>query len=65
MCEALRELMKDEIEGEIEEREQKARQKKTIGLIKNLMETMKLTVDQAMAAMKISDEDRGNYRAML
>lgn len=29
------------------------------------METMKLTVDQAMAAMKISDEDRGNYRAML
>ena len=65
MCEALRELMKDEIEGEREEREQKARQKKTIGLIKNLMETMKLTVDQAMAAMKISDEDRGNYRAML
>ena len=73
MCEALRELMKDEIESEIAEREQKAaleadqkaRQEKSIELIRNLMETMKMTADQAMTAMKISDEDRREYRAKL
>ena len=77
MCEALRELMKDEIENEIAEREQKAaleaalqadqkaRQENSMELIRNLMETMKMTADQAMTAMKISDVDRQEYRAKL
>lgn len=73
MCEALRELMKEEIEREIEEEtrkaalqaDQKARQKKSIELIRNLMETMKMTADQAMAAMKIPNEDRKEYMARL
>ena len=69
MCEALRELMKDEIAEREQkaalEADQKARQENSIELIKNLMETMKMTADQAMTAMKISDVDRQEYRAKL
>jgi len=77
MCEALRDLFKDEIESEIAEREQiaaqkaarkaaqKAVQKTQQKTIKNLMETMKWTAEQAMEAMKIPVKDREKYMAGL
>ena len=65
MCEALRELMKDEIEREIEEQEQKAKKESTIGLIKNLMDSTKWTAEQAMEAMKVPVKDREQYMAGL
>ena len=73
MCEALRELMKDEIEREIEERErkaalqaeQKAKKESTIELIRNLMDSMKWTAEQAMEAMKVPVKDREQYTAGL
>ena len=77
MCEALRELMKDEIEREIEERErkaalqaalqaeQKAKKESTIELIRNLMDSMKWTAEQAMEAMKVPLKDREQYTAGL
>ena len=73
MCEALRELMKDEIEREIEEQkrqaalqaEQKAKKESTIELIKNLMDSMKWTAEQAMEAMKVPVKDREQYMAGL
>ena len=69
MCEALRELMKDEIEREIEEREQQAaletERKISIELIKNLMDSMKWTAEQAMEAMKVPVKDREQYMAGL
>ncbi len=77
MSEALRELMKDEIESEIVEREQKAaleaarqadqkaRQEKSLELIRNLMETMKMTAEQAMDALKVPVNDRKKYMAGL
>ena len=77
MSEALRELMKDEIESEIVEREQKAaleaarqadqkaRQEKQLELIGNLMETMKMTAEQAMEALKVPVKDRKKYMAGL
>lgn len=77
MSEALRELMKDEIESEIVEREQKAaleaarqadqkaRQEKSLELIGNLMETMKMTAEQAMDALKVPVNDRKKYMAGL
>jgi hypothetical protein len=80
MCEALRELMKDEIDREVEERSEKARvealkearekaraeaREKEISLISNLMETMKLTAEQAMNALKIPDEERQMYASKL
>ena len=73
MCEALRELMKDEIEREIEERErkaalqaeQKAKKESTIELIRNLMDSMKWTAEQAMEAMKVPVKEREQYMAGL
>ena len=61
MCEALRELMKDEIEREIEERERKI----SIELIKNLKDSTKWTAEQAMEAMKVPVREREQYMAGL
>ena len=57
MCEALRELMKEDLE--------KREQETLLKAIKNLMETMKCSADQAMAALKIPDADKGKYIAKL
>ena len=57
MCDAMRELMKDDFE--------KKEQETLLETIKNLMETMKWTAEQAMTAMKIPDADRGKYIAKL
>ena len=69
MCEALRELMKDEIEREIEEQKQQAvletERKISIELIKNLMDSTKWTAEQAMEAMKVPLKDREQYTAGL
>ncbi len=73
MCEALRELMKDEIESEIEEKTRRAvlqvernvRQEERRETIKNLMDSMKWTAEQAMEAMKVPVKDREQYMAGL
>ncbi len=57
MCEALRELMKDDLE--------KREQETLLKTIKNLMDTTKWTAEQVMAAMKIPEADRGKYIAKL
>lgn len=57
MCEALRELMKEDLE----EKEQET----LLKTIQNLMDTMKWTAEQAMTAMKIPEADRGKYIAKL
>ena len=57
MCEGLRELMADsKAEG---------REETLLNSIKNLMETLKLTAEQAMDALKIPDDDRKKYVSML
>ena len=65
MCEALRELMKDEIE----EQKQKARQETSQEIrqetIKNLMDSMKWTAEQAMDALKLPMDDRAKYVSRL
>lgn len=57
MCEALRELMKDDFE--------KKEQETLLKAIKNLMDSMKWTAEQAMTAMKIPDADKEKYIARL
>lgn len=57
MCDALKELMKDDFE--------ETKQETLLETIKNLMDTMKWTAEQAMTAMKIPDADRGKYIAKL
>lgn len=50
MCEALQELMKDEITEKLTESK--------LEDVKNIMETMKLSIDQAMDALKIPTSQR-------
>lgn len=57
MCEALRELMKEDFEKQ----ERETKQETLAETIKNLMDTMKWTAEQAMTAMKIPDADKGKY----
>lgn len=57
MCEALRELMKEDFE--------ETKQETLLEAIRNLMETMKCSADQAMAALKIPEADKGKYMAKL
>ena len=57
MCEALRELMKEDFEKQ----EQETKQETLLETIRNLMDTMKWTAEQAMTAMKIPDADKGKY----
>ena len=61
MCQALKELMKDEIAEEVT----KEITKEKIVDIKKLMKNMKWTADQAMNALGIPDADQSKYSAML
>ena len=65
MCEALRELMKEDFEKQERETRQETKQETLLETIKNLMDTMKWTAEQAMSAMKIPEADRGKYIAKL
>ena len=57
MCQALRDLMSDEIEKE--------RKDAIVDNIKSLMQNMKWTAEQAMKALGISDSDQSKYIALL
>lgn len=61
MCEALKELMKDEIAEEKSE----ARYDTKIEDIKNVMKNLKLSAEQAMDAIGISADSRGMYLSRL
>lgn len=61
MWDALKELMQEEIEEE----KRNVEQRTLTETIKNLMENLKLTADQAMSAMNIPTEKREEYRARL
>ena len=65
MCEALRELMKEDFEKQERETRQETKQETLLETIKNLMDTMKWTAEQAMTAMKIPDADRSKFIAKL
>ena len=54
MCQALRELMKDEIETEINEAENRVK----LEDIKGIMESFSVTTEQAMDALKIPQAKR-------
>ena len=65
MCEALRELMREDFEKQERETRQETKQETLLEAIRSLMETMKCSADQAMAALKIPDADKGKYIAKL
>ena len=57
MCDALKKLMKEDFE--------EAKQETLLEAIKNLMDSMKWTAEQAMAALKIPEADREKYSEKL
>lgn len=61
MCDALRELMKDDLEQARREGAQNA----LSNSIANVMVSLKLSAEQAMDALKIPAEEREFYRARL
>ena len=72
MCDALMTLMKPEMEAEfdirvkrMQEESNKREEASMLNNIKNLMETLALTAQQAMDALKIPAKDQGKYSAML
>ena len=65
MCQALKELMKDEIAEERAEERAEATADTNLGNIRQLMKNMKWTAEQAMKALGISVADQAKYSAML
>ena len=43
----------------------RGKKERTVEVIQNLMETLKLTVEQAMDAIKVPEVDRDMYKALL
>ena len=61
MCQALYEIMKDDIDSRV----QQGAEKTAVSNIKSLMETMNLSATQAMNALRVPPEDQARYAAML
>ena len=64
-CEALRELMKDEIEEEKKNAAKQATENVRMTDIRELMRNLKLTAEQAMQALGIAEQDRAKYAVKL
>ena len=65
MCQALRELMKDEIQEEIHEAETRATDATIIASIKSLMQKFGMDAKTIMDGMSISAADQSRYLTML
>lgn len=65
MCDALRQLMREEIEEEKRNAVQKAEKETLLATIKNLMANLRLSADEVMSAMSIPREEWAEYRAKL
>ena len=61
MCQALYEIMKDDIDKRV----QLSAQQEKFTNIKTLMETMNLSAIQAMNALRIPEEDQKKYEQLL
>ena len=65
MCQALRDLMKDEIDEEVATNRAEERTETVIENVKNLMKNMKWSAEQSMKALGIKKKDQARYMAML
>ena len=61
MCQALRDLMSDEIEKELEQKETDT----VIGNIKKMMKNLQISAGQAMNALEIPVSEQNKYIALL
>lgn len=65
MCTALEKLIEDGKKEGMQEGRQEGMIDGILTSVKNLMESMGWTAEQAMDALKISQEDRNKYAGML
>lgn len=65
MCEALRELMKEEIDSEVQEKSKEAVDVALVAVIKNQVEKLGLDATQIMKSMGLSEADQLRYAARL
>ena len=65
MCQALRELMKDEIEQEVKIEVEKSTDATKADAIKSMMKKLKLTAEQAMDVLDIPQGEYSKYLNML
>jgi CRISPR/Cas system CSM-associated protein Csm2 small subunit len=65
MCEALRELMQDVIDEEVDTAVSETTDKAKLEDIRNIMEELKYTADQAMDLLKIPQQKRPTYLSRL
>lgn len=65
MCEALRELMKDEIEAEKRESEKKGAFDAMLFAIKNFVMNAGVTPEEAMKTLGVAAADQSKYMAKL
>ena len=65
MCQALREIMSDELRYAQEQGVEQATEQTEIKSVKNLMESLGLSAKDAMNALKLSADKQKKYAAML
>ena len=65
MCQALRDLMKDEIDEEVATNRAEERTETVIENVKNLMKNMKWSAEQSMKTLGIKKKNQARYMAML
>jgi hypothetical protein len=65
MCQALQELMKDEIEAKVNDAVDQAETESKVEDIRNIMKNFKCTVEQAMDALEIPQQKRSTYISKL
>ena len=58
-------LSKGILERGLEQGLERGKKERTVEVIQDLMETLKLTVEQAMDAIKVPEVDRDMYKALL
>ena len=65
MCQALYEIMKDDIDRRVQQGMQQGAEQKELSNIKSLMDTTNWAAPQAMDALKIPKADQAKYAAIL
>ena len=65
MADVLMEIVKDKVEEKVSNAKAAKEQETLLTSIRNIMDTLKLTVSQAMDALKIPDADRPVYAEKL
>ena len=65
MCQALQELLKDDLEAREKKVEQRGEQNAMVQSIRNVMESFGVSLEKAMDSLKIPPEQRSLYTGLV